>query len=224
MILMSTNKVVYAGRTIIDLSNDSVTPSSLQEGKQAHDKAGNTIIGNAKILSSTMLVFTDITIQPADFVPDSTYDDFPYAAFIELPNVRDTYQPDVVFSSTTVGNDLLSNKAKSGNGGVYIYAADIPEESLNIPTILCWDTTFRMEYEDILISSNSLSEGPNGYYSDVHLEGVTATMFPVVAFEEHNLLIDPVAETFDGGIRLYFNGLPSEDLTIQSIVFYNIDN
>lgn len=49
-------------------------------------------------------------------------------------------------------------------------------------------------------------------------------MFPVVAFEEHNLLIDPVAETFDGGIRLYFNGLPSEDLTIQSIVFYNIDN
>lgn len=224
MISMGANKIVYAGKTLIDLSNDSVTPSSLQEGKQAHDKAGNTIIGSAKILSSTMLVFTDITIQPGAFVPDSTYDDFPYAAFIELPNVSDTYQPDVVFSRTSGSNENVSNKARSIDGGVYIYASDIPEESLSIPTIICWDTAFRLEYENIDISLNQLCDDAQGYYADVYLDGVTSTMFPVVAFEEHNLLFDPVAETFDGGVRLYFNGLPSKDLTIQSIVFYNIYN
>lgn len=42
---MATNKVVYGDRTLIDLTSDSVTPSSLLEGETAHDRSGAQITG-----------------------------------------------------------------------------------------------------------------------------------------------------------------------------------
>ena len=43
---MSINKVIYGGRTLIDLSSDTVTPDTLLEGVTAHKKDGSVIIGN----------------------------------------------------------------------------------------------------------------------------------------------------------------------------------
>lgn len=42
---MATNKVVYNGKTLIDLSSDTVAASTLVEGITAHNKAGNIITG-----------------------------------------------------------------------------------------------------------------------------------------------------------------------------------
>lgn len=42
---MAANKVVYGGRTLIDLTGDSVTPKTLLEGNTAHDKARQPIAG-----------------------------------------------------------------------------------------------------------------------------------------------------------------------------------
>ena len=42
---MAANKIVYGGRTLIDLTGDSVTPKTLLEGNTAHDKAGHPIAG-----------------------------------------------------------------------------------------------------------------------------------------------------------------------------------
>ncbi len=39
------NKVVYAGVTLIDLTNDTVTPSDLQIGVTAHASDGTIITG-----------------------------------------------------------------------------------------------------------------------------------------------------------------------------------
>lgn len=39
------NKVVYGGRTLIDLSSDTITAADLTRGKTAHDKSGNAIVG-----------------------------------------------------------------------------------------------------------------------------------------------------------------------------------
>ena len=44
---MAVNKVVYAGTTLIDLSQDTVTADTLLSGYTAHDKAGNKITGRA---------------------------------------------------------------------------------------------------------------------------------------------------------------------------------
>lgn len=42
---MSVNKVVYGGKTLIDLSSDTVASDKLFNGYTAHDKAGNAIVG-----------------------------------------------------------------------------------------------------------------------------------------------------------------------------------
>lgn len=39
------NKVIYGGRTLIDLTGDTVDPSKLLNGIKAHDKSGATIVG-----------------------------------------------------------------------------------------------------------------------------------------------------------------------------------
>lgn len=42
---MAANKVVYGGRTLIDLTGDSVTSKTLLEGNTAHDRSGVPISG-----------------------------------------------------------------------------------------------------------------------------------------------------------------------------------
>jgi hypothetical protein len=45
---MGVNKVVYGGKALIDLTNDSVTPSTLAAGATAHDATGAIITGLAR--------------------------------------------------------------------------------------------------------------------------------------------------------------------------------
>lgn len=45
---MAINKVIYGGRTLIDLSGDTVTADKILDGFTAHDKKGETIIGTCK--------------------------------------------------------------------------------------------------------------------------------------------------------------------------------
>lgn len=45
MIAMAVNKVVYNNKTLIDLTNDTITTNDLVEGIVAHDKSGTQING-----------------------------------------------------------------------------------------------------------------------------------------------------------------------------------
>ena len=42
---MAVNKVIYHGNTLLDLTSDTVTPSTLLKGITAHDKSGARITG-----------------------------------------------------------------------------------------------------------------------------------------------------------------------------------
>lgn len=44
---MATNKVVYSGRTLIDLTGDTVTEETLLMGYTAHKADGTQVIGTA---------------------------------------------------------------------------------------------------------------------------------------------------------------------------------
>lgn len=46
---MGVNKVIYDGKTLIDLTGDTVTPNTLLKDVKAHDKAGNQIVGTLTI-------------------------------------------------------------------------------------------------------------------------------------------------------------------------------
>lgn len=44
---MAVNKVIFEGRTLIDLTDSTVTSADLNYGKVAYDRAGVRIVGSA---------------------------------------------------------------------------------------------------------------------------------------------------------------------------------
>ena len=54
---MEKNKIIYGGKVLLDLTNDTVSSDTLIEGITAHDKSGQIITGN--------LVPTDKVISEA---------------------------------------------------------------------------------------------------------------------------------------------------------------
>lgn len=44
---MGNSKVIYGDETLIDLTEDTVTPAKMASGATAHDAAGNLITGTA---------------------------------------------------------------------------------------------------------------------------------------------------------------------------------
>lgn len=64
----NTNKVVYGGDVLIDLTGDTVTPDKLAKGITAHDKSGATIIGTSTKDSDT----SDATAAVAEILTGKT--------------------------------------------------------------------------------------------------------------------------------------------------------
>lgn len=54
---MEKNKIIYGGKVLLDLTNDTVSSDTLSRGITAHDKSGRIITGN--------LVPTDEVISEA---------------------------------------------------------------------------------------------------------------------------------------------------------------
>lgn len=70
---MAINKVEYGGRTLMDLTGDTVSPETLLEGETAHDKAGNPIVGKAKAggaVTSVNGMQGDVTLK-AENIPNT---------------------------------------------------------------------------------------------------------------------------------------------------------
>lgn len=64
----NTNKVVYGGDVLIDLTGDTVTPDKLAKGITAHDKSGATITGTSTKDSDT----SDATAAVAEILAGKT--------------------------------------------------------------------------------------------------------------------------------------------------------
>lgn len=65
---MAYNKVVYGGKTLMDLTGDSVTPDKLLAGETAHDKSGETIAGTCTFDVDS----TDATVTAAEILKGKT--------------------------------------------------------------------------------------------------------------------------------------------------------
>lgn len=84
------------------------------------------------------LKFTDTSVSATSFADDATYENYPYRAAVELSGVTASMTPEVVFSAVALADNDYAPVAECYNGGVYIYAADRPSDSITIPTIICW--------------------------------------------------------------------------------------
>lgn len=65
---MAYNKVVYGGKTLMDLTGDSVTPDKLLAGETAHDKSGEAITGTCTFDVDS----TDATVTAAEILKGKT--------------------------------------------------------------------------------------------------------------------------------------------------------
>lgn len=84
------------------------------------------------------LCFANTAVPAAAWASDSTYGDYPYRAAVALTGVTAAMVPEVVFGLAAMADNSFAPVAECYNGGVYIYAADVPESAITIPTIICW--------------------------------------------------------------------------------------
>lgn len=84
------------------------------------------------------LQFNNTSVPASAFVSDTTYEDFPYRASVALSGVTSTMIPEVVLALSDAVSGNFAPVAESFNGGVYLYAADVPDAGITIPTILAW--------------------------------------------------------------------------------------
>lgn len=84
--------------------------------------------------------FNDTTVSPSSFVEDATYEEqgYGYRATVALDGVIESMIPEVIFGMADAVGGVFAPVAKSYNGGVYLYASDVPESNITIPTIIAW--------------------------------------------------------------------------------------
>ena len=84
------------------------------------------------------LQFDNTAVPTSAFVSDATYEDYPYRAAVALSNVISSMIPDVMLGMAEAISGIFAPIAECYNGGIYLYANDVPESSITIPTIICW--------------------------------------------------------------------------------------
>ena len=96
---MAVSKVNYGDDTLIDLTEDTVTPSNLMKGATAHDSAGNSITGILEETEITTILSADSTDEQ---VPSSkcVYDAIRTSSVQSDYEQNDSSQPDYIKNRT----------------------------------------------------------------------------------------------------------------------------
>lgn len=111
------------------------TPTASEVGAIPNTSGSVTrsnLASDAKVLS-----FTSKNVATSAWVSDTTYTDFPYRAAVACAGVTTKHYAEVTFAPADALNGIFAPVAVSYAGGVYIYASEIPEAALTIPTIVC---------------------------------------------------------------------------------------
>lgn len=121
-----------------------VDTSAMQEQFEALLKYIQTEIseleeGTAFELKKRTFIDTDVPVSA--FGADATYEAYPFRAAIPLEGVIDSMIPEVVFGLSDAISGNFAPVAETYGGGVYIFAAAVPESDMVIPTIICWRGT-----------------------------------------------------------------------------------
>ena len=84
------------------------------------------------------LAFYNTTVSASAFIDDTTYTDFPFRASVALTGVLESMIPDIMLALADATSGNFSPVCECYNGGVYLYAASVPDADITIPTIICW--------------------------------------------------------------------------------------
>lgn len=96
--------------------------------------------GGGESSSSTMLKDTYVTVYTEDWEedPDEINAAFPYRASVPLEGVTENMFTSVVFDIDDACSGNYAPVTQSDAGVVYIYASEIPADSITILTVVAW--------------------------------------------------------------------------------------
>lgn len=94
---------------------------------------------NTATAAQRALQFHNVSVAASAFLADITYTEYPYRAKVTLTGVDATMIPEVVLSVADAIGGNFAPVAETTSGGLYVYAKAVPtEQSVLIPTIICW--------------------------------------------------------------------------------------
>ena len=116
---------------------DNTIPATA--GAVGTSNLGDKVVTAAKLAADAVkLTFTNVTMNVSTFQRTSTYADFPYRGVVALTGVTAAMIPEVFLGVTDAVSGNFAPVAESVDGGICLYAAEIPSANVTIPTILCW--------------------------------------------------------------------------------------
>ena len=86
-------------------------------------------------LNAAITVQSNISVPTSAWLTDTTYTDYPFRASIPIDDCTANHIPEVTFALSDATSGNLAPIAETYDGGVYIYAAEVPSEAMTIPTI-----------------------------------------------------------------------------------------
>lgn len=86
-------------------------------------------------LNAAIIVQNNISVATSAWVSDVTYVDYPFKASIPIDGCTANHIPEVTFALSDATSGNFAPIAETYDGGVYIYAAEVPSEAITVPTI-----------------------------------------------------------------------------------------
>lgn len=108
----------------------------LVSGENIKTINGESILGAGGISTYAIRKYEDTVVAVEDWESDDTYEDFPFRASIEIAGVAITDFSQVVFRVADAMSGNYAPVSETYNGGVYIYASEVPEAAITIPSIV----------------------------------------------------------------------------------------
>lgn len=131
-----TEEKLSAGAVTTEKFADGAIAPSAEKLNTARSINGVAFDGTADI--ETRLVFTNVSVAASAFTSDATYTDFPYRAAVALTGVTAAMFPEVVFAPAEALSGLYAPVSESYDGGVYLYASEVPAGGITVPSVVCW--------------------------------------------------------------------------------------
>ncbi len=128
------NAVIAQAQALVNALTGGAVPNHATTHATAGDDPVSPQSIGAELIS---LRFSDTEVDPATFSADNTYEDYSFRAAVPLAGVTADHDVDVRFDASDAVSGVFAPVAATYNGGVYLYASEVPEATVTIPRIIC---------------------------------------------------------------------------------------